>query len=76
VSRDIIRGTPDLSKPLKPLFENNQEPIVPIGASEQGSINQEIPKIVSFRSKLLFRYPKLTRITRELVDYRALIVSN
>ena len=32
--------------------------------------------MVSFRSKLFPRRPKLTRITGELVDHRALLVTN
>jgi hypothetical protein len=76
VSRDVIWSVSDLSKPPEPLFENNQEPVVPISTSKQGSINQEAPEIISFRSKLFPRYPKLTRITRELVNYRALLVTN
>jgi hypothetical protein len=76
VSREVIPGTPDLSEPPKLLSRENQEPIVPIGASKQGSMNQEAPEIVSFRNKLFPRYPKSTRITGELVNYCALLVIN
>ena len=38
-SREVIPGTPDLSEPPEPLSGENQEPVAPIGASEQGSMN-------------------------------------
>jgi hypothetical protein len=35
-----------------------------------------VPEIVNFRGKLFPRYPKSTRIARELVNYYALLVTN
>ena len=69
-SRDVIGGVSDLSEPPEPLFrETNQEPIVPTGAPEQGSTNQEAPKMSSFRGKLLPRSAfKLLRSKLRLIS--------
>jgi hypothetical protein len=80
VLHNQIKGASSLSKAPKPLLgNNNQEPELPASSSNSGSIIQEVPippEIVLVRGKLIPRYPKLTRITGELPNSRALLVIN